>query len=532
MLQTGPDGPLGRRHVSLRDRASRSGSPRTGRRSSTCAPAMTWAGSIRIYPEGKKPRPVPALERLDDRALVAALASPNGWTARHAQTLLSHRQAKGQLREVIALYRKSADPKVRLQALATGDALTSPQDPALWGAEWGALTESDPARVPLCHRGTGPSGLFPKPSGDATAAPYRPRAPQELLVLPRSTPGRPTWRTCLRSRGRCCSARTPMTSISRPRRAAPSTQPTGSRSWRRCCWWMIGRSPTTGSHPWSAWRSRSTSPGRRPSSCTPWSAPTSRLRFAVLAPLLDSVDLATVGRNLALKDIVEAVHRALALARKVAADPKAPLGDRAGPGASGPGLDPRKGGPRSSGELLDAANARRFAGSRDPAARTDGAVRSRLPPRLADPGSDPTRTGAGRDPEPAVEYPAPGPLQRDRGTEGAAAGDRRGTPTAPAADERPGATASGPARCSAAPGTRTASRSLKNTGGPCPPCPAPPTEGRRSSPGPARRAINSAARASRSARTSTLSATSLPTACLWRSLTRIAASSRDSSTTW
>src|SRR5205807_6534247 len=45
----------------------------------------------RVYPTGKKPRPIPRLDTLDTAGLVAALDSPNGWQRDTAQRLLLHR---------------------------------------------------------------------------------------------------------------------------------------------------------------------------------------------------------------------------------------------------------------------------------------------------------------------------------------------------------------------------------------------------------------------------------------------------------
>ena len=45
----------------------------------------------RVYPADKRPRPIPRLDKLDTRGLVAALESENGWQRDTAQRLLLHR---------------------------------------------------------------------------------------------------------------------------------------------------------------------------------------------------------------------------------------------------------------------------------------------------------------------------------------------------------------------------------------------------------------------------------------------------------
>jgi putative membrane-bound dehydrogenase-like protein len=76
----------------------------------------------RVYPEGAALRKVPRLDKLNTAALVQAMDSPNGWQRDTAQRLLA--QAKdAKAKPLLAdLIRKSASPKVRLQALCTLDA--------------------------------------------------------------------------------------------------------------------------------------------------------------------------------------------------------------------------------------------------------------------------------------------------------------------------------------------------------------------------------------------------------------------------
>ncbi len=73
----------------------------------------------RVYPEGKKPRAIPRLDRLDTAGLVAALDSPSGWQRDTAQRLLLHKRDPAAVEPLRALATASARPKSRLQALWT-----------------------------------------------------------------------------------------------------------------------------------------------------------------------------------------------------------------------------------------------------------------------------------------------------------------------------------------------------------------------------------------------------------------------------
>jgi putative heme-binding domain-containing protein len=88
----------------------------------------------RVYPEGKKPRPIPRLDRLDTRGLVNALYSPNGWQRDTAQRLLMHRSDPA----AIALLRRHAGlsdrPQTRVQALWTLENLGALMAPSLKAA--------------------------------------------------------------------------------------------------------------------------------------------------------------------------------------------------------------------------------------------------------------------------------------------------------------------------------------------------------------------------------------------------------------
>ncbi len=77
----------------------------------------------RVYPVGKRPRPIPRLDQLDTRGLVAALDSANGWQRDMAQQLLIRRHdgAATPLLEKQAV--ENDRPLCRLHALCTLDGL-------------------------------------------------------------------------------------------------------------------------------------------------------------------------------------------------------------------------------------------------------------------------------------------------------------------------------------------------------------------------------------------------------------------------
>lgn len=77
----------------------------------------------RVYPEGKKPRKIPNLQKLDATGLVAAMESPNGWQRDTAQRLLTERRDKAAIEPLKKLAATSANPKTRLQSLCVLAAL-------------------------------------------------------------------------------------------------------------------------------------------------------------------------------------------------------------------------------------------------------------------------------------------------------------------------------------------------------------------------------------------------------------------------
>src|SRR5947209_14159668 len=73
----------------------------------------------RIYPEGKQPRPIARLDKLDTAGLVLALDSPNGPQRDLAQQMLIWRGDKAAIEPLRKLAANSARPQTRLQALST-----------------------------------------------------------------------------------------------------------------------------------------------------------------------------------------------------------------------------------------------------------------------------------------------------------------------------------------------------------------------------------------------------------------------------
>ncbi len=77
----------------------------------------------RVFPEDRKPRPMPRLDRLDTAGLVAALDSPNGWQRDMAQQMLLWKSDEGAVQPLREMARKAQRPLARLHALCTLDGL-------------------------------------------------------------------------------------------------------------------------------------------------------------------------------------------------------------------------------------------------------------------------------------------------------------------------------------------------------------------------------------------------------------------------
>ena len=88
----------------------------------------------RVYPQGKRPRAVPRLDKLDAAGLVAALDSPNGWQRDTAQQLLLWRADKAALPLLEKLAAEAERPLARLHALCTLDGLGALTPRVLRGA--------------------------------------------------------------------------------------------------------------------------------------------------------------------------------------------------------------------------------------------------------------------------------------------------------------------------------------------------------------------------------------------------------------
>jgi len=88
----------------------------------------------RIYPSNASLRKGPRLDQLSAGALVAALESPNGWQRDTVQRLLVESKDHGAVPGLESLAQRSANPKVRLQALATLDGLGAVTDQRLKAA--------------------------------------------------------------------------------------------------------------------------------------------------------------------------------------------------------------------------------------------------------------------------------------------------------------------------------------------------------------------------------------------------------------
>jgi putative membrane-bound dehydrogenase-like protein len=73
----------------------------------------------RVLPTGAKLRPIPNLAAQNNAQLAAALDHPNGWQRDTVQRLLMERAAKDTTEAISGLATQAANPKVRVQALAT-----------------------------------------------------------------------------------------------------------------------------------------------------------------------------------------------------------------------------------------------------------------------------------------------------------------------------------------------------------------------------------------------------------------------------
>jgi putative membrane-bound dehydrogenase-like protein len=88
----------------------------------------------RIYPEGKQPRPIARLDKLDTAGLVAALDSPNGTQRDLAHQMLLWRGDKSAVEPLKKLVATCSRAQTRLQALCVADGLGGLTDEVLLGA--------------------------------------------------------------------------------------------------------------------------------------------------------------------------------------------------------------------------------------------------------------------------------------------------------------------------------------------------------------------------------------------------------------
>src|SRR5438876_2570938 len=122
-IQTGPDGALWIADMYLQVIEHPEWIPREWQKRLDLRAGEDKGRIYRVYPVGKRPRPIPRLNRLDTAGLVAALDSPNGWQRDTVQQMLIQRKdlAAVPLLEKLAIDNRRA--VCRLHALCTLDGL-------------------------------------------------------------------------------------------------------------------------------------------------------------------------------------------------------------------------------------------------------------------------------------------------------------------------------------------------------------------------------------------------------------------------
>src|SRR5262245_31214686 len=88
----------------------------------------------RVYPEGKQPRPIARLDKLDTAGLVAALDTPNGTQRDLVHQMLLWRGDKGAIEPLKKLVATASRPQTRLQSLCALDGLGGISEELLLGA--------------------------------------------------------------------------------------------------------------------------------------------------------------------------------------------------------------------------------------------------------------------------------------------------------------------------------------------------------------------------------------------------------------
>lgn len=83
----------------------------------------TMGRIYRIRPKGTVPRPMPRLDKLDAKGLVAALDSPNGWQRDMASQMLLWKNDQSVASDLLEIAKSSPRPEARLYALCVLDGL-------------------------------------------------------------------------------------------------------------------------------------------------------------------------------------------------------------------------------------------------------------------------------------------------------------------------------------------------------------------------------------------------------------------------
>jgi putative membrane-bound dehydrogenase-like protein len=123
MIQTGPDGALWIADMYRQVIEHPEWIPKDWQKRLDLRAGHDKGRIYRVYPVGKRPRPIPRLDRLDTAGLVAALDSPNGWQRDTAQQLLIQRRDAATAPLLEKLVSSSERPLCRLHALCTLDGM-------------------------------------------------------------------------------------------------------------------------------------------------------------------------------------------------------------------------------------------------------------------------------------------------------------------------------------------------------------------------------------------------------------------------
>ncbi|MCE9548015.1 MAG: HEAT repeat domain-containing protein, partial [Planctomycetia bacterium] len=133
MARTGPDGALWVVDMYRRVIEHPQWLPAEGQRelSPYYRDGATQGRIYRVFPVGKKPRPIPRLDKLSLVELVAALDSPNGWQRDMVQQMLVWRGDKAAVGPLEKLAADSGNPLARMHAICTLDGLDALQPTVL-----------------------------------------------------------------------------------------------------------------------------------------------------------------------------------------------------------------------------------------------------------------------------------------------------------------------------------------------------------------------------------------------------------------